>query len=204
MKKQIEGKNIKYKKSSYFTIFFFIIVNIIISILVLLLELLVGLIIDIKPIINNISFSIIKVILIQLISVYLFIKIFNKRYILNDNIEIFLNKFLIFIILFFSLSMTVNIWSGLKTADSRIYSLMTLHSGYLYSLRDNPELYNEYIQNTPYINCKNEQDIRKTTKNVINDIIHDELIDNIIVLVIEISATTIFMCYFIKKLDEYK
>ena len=51
----------------------------------MLLEFLIRLIIDIKPIINNISFSIIKVILIQLISVYLFIKIFNKRYILNDN-----------------------------------------------------------------------------------------------------------------------
>ena len=65
-------------------------------------------------------------------------------------------------------------------------------------LKEDTELFEENIKETPYETAKTEGKIKEVTKNVIKNIVYDELISKIIVSTTELVTAALFMIYFIK------
>ena len=194
---------IKLKKSAGFAMLYYIMVTVIVSMIFAIIEFLIGLVItknmNISTIIGNPIFIIANVTLIIFANTYIFIKSFGKRYIIDETKEAFLNKFLILIISIFTFTVTINIINGMREADTRIYATIKMDEYIENYLKEDTELFEENIKETPYETAKTEGEIKEITKNVIKNIVYDELISKIIVSTTELVTAGLFMMYFIKR-----
>ena len=194
---------IKLKKSSNFAMLYYIIVIATVSTIFAIIEFLIGLAItkhtNISTIIGNPIFIIANVTLIIFTNTYVFIKSFGKRYVIEETKEAFLNKFLILIILIFTCTLTINIINGIQKIDTRIYTTIKMNEYIENYLKEDSELFLEKVKGTLYETTKTEEEIQSVTKDIIKNVIYDELISKIIVSTTEFVTAILFMTYFIKK-----
>ena len=192
------------KKNTVFAIAFYWLINTVISIVLIGLE--IGIILinkNISTFIENPIYIIISRSILSILTVYIFIRIFKKRYILQESKESFLHKFYIVLVIISILSFSVNTINGQSKLEQQLYAIDYVQDNLQNSIINDIDEFEKLASGTKFEKCKDYDEIRNIAFEQKKEAIYNQLIKNNVCLGIDVIIILISMEFFIKREENF-